>query len=93
MAFVDSTATGHGNNMYIIRNSLDSLWKVGVKHRWWRRVPGGDVFVFVAALAAINMLYDTKKEVFLNDQSATAIDVLRGDTELLGMKDEVGRDF
>lgn len=93
LAIVDWTPTGHANNMYIVRNSLDSLWKVGVKHRWWRSVPSGDVLVFVAALAAVNALYDTNKEVFTNDRSAMVIDVLRGDTELLGMKDKTEREF
>lgn len=93
LAIIDRTPTGHGNNMYIVRNSLDSLWKVGVKHRWWQSVQGGDVLVFVGALATINMLYDEKGEVFQNDRTAMVVDVLRGDTELLGMKDKIEREF
>lgn len=93
LAIIDRSSTGHANNMYVLRTSLESLWKVGVKHRWWRSVKGGDVFVFVAALAAINMLYDAKKEVFLNDSTAKAVEVLRGDIEPLGLSDKVEREF
>ncbi|PHH73170.1 hypothetical protein CDD80_4006 [Ophiocordyceps camponoti-rufipedis] len=42
----------HGRSvfLYSARASVDSLWKVGVKRRWWRAMRGGDVWVFALAL-------------------------------------------
>ena len=86
-AMIDRSATGHTNNMYVLRNSLDSLWKVGVKHRWWRAVTGGDVYLFVLSLAAFNMLYDAQRDTFSQDQTMIAVKVLRGDIEV-GLKNK-----
>ena len=38
--------------------SIDSLWKVGVKRRWWKGVKNGDVLLFVVSLATVNALYE-----------------------------------
>lgn len=38
--------------------SVESLWKVGVKRRWWRAMRGGDVWVFVAALMVTGVVYE-----------------------------------
>ncbi|KAK4133738.1 hypothetical protein BT67DRAFT_462809 [Trichocladium antarcticum] len=38
--------------------SVESLWKVGVKRRWWRAMRGGDVWVFVAALMVTGLVYE-----------------------------------
>ncbi|KAK3303137.1 uncharacterized protein B0T15DRAFT_568821 [Chaetomium strumarium] len=38
--------------------SVESLWKVGVKRRWWRAMKGGDVWVFVAALMLTGVVYE-----------------------------------
>lgn len=38
--------------------SVESLWKVGVKRRWWRAMKGGDVLVFVAALMLTGAVYE-----------------------------------
>ena len=84
---IDRSATGHTNNMYVLRNSLDSLWKVGIKHRWWRAVASGDVYLFVLSLAAFNMLYDAQRDTFSQDQTMIAVKVLRGDIEV-GLKNK-----
>ncbi|KAI2462956.1 hypothetical protein F4781DRAFT_418123 [Annulohypoxylon bovei var. microspora] len=44
--------------LYSARTSVDSLWKVGVKRRWWRAMKGGDVWVFVLALAITGAVYE-----------------------------------
>ncbi|OTA99754.1 hypothetical protein M426DRAFT_16151 [Hypoxylon sp. CI-4A] len=44
--------------LYSARASVDSLWKVGVKRRWWRAMKGGDVWVFVLALAITGAVYE-----------------------------------
>ena len=38
--------------------SVESLWKVGVKRRWWRAMRGGDVWLFVAALMVTGVVYE-----------------------------------
>ncbi|KAK5001145.1 hypothetical protein LTR66_000113 [Elasticomyces elasticus] len=48
------------NFLYSARLSLDSFWKVGVKHDWWKGVKGGDVYVFVASLALLNIVYEAR---------------------------------
>lgn len=44
--------------LYSARTSLDSLWKVGVKRRWWKAMRGGDLWVFVLALAITGAVYE-----------------------------------
>ena len=79
----DRTTAGHANSLYAARLSVDSLWKVGLKRRWWRGVKGGDVWVFVAALALINVVYDVGKNTPASQDRALAlIKVLRGEVEL-----------
>ncbi|KFA65310.1 hypothetical protein S40285_02708 [Stachybotrys chlorohalonatus IBT 40285] len=50
----------HGRSafLYTARVSVDSLWKVGVKRRWWRAMKGGDVWVFVLALMVTGVVYE-----------------------------------
>ena len=50
----------HGRDafLYSARASVDSLWKVGVKRRWWRAMKGGDVWVFVLALMVTGVVYE-----------------------------------
>ncbi|TVY31905.1 hypothetical protein LSUB1_G008383, partial [Lachnellula subtilissima] len=47
-----------GEFLYSARTSLDSLWKVGRKRGWWKGMRGGDVWVFVASLMVINLVYE-----------------------------------
>lgn len=49
---------GRGVFLYSARMSVDSLWKVGVKRRWWKAMQGGDVWVFVLALAITGAVYE-----------------------------------
>jgi len=56
-AFIERKS-GHGMFMYTARASVDSLWKVGVKRRWWKAMRGGDVWVFVLALAVTGAVYE-----------------------------------
>lgn len=50
----------HGRPLFlhIARISVNSLWKVGVKRRWWKTVRGGDVCVFVLALLVTGVAYE-----------------------------------
>ncbi|KXJ97242.1 hypothetical protein Micbo1qcDRAFT_6619 [Microdochium bolleyi] len=56
-AFIERKS-GHGMFLYTARASVDSLWKVGVKRRWWKAMRGGDVWVFVLALAITGAVYE-----------------------------------
>ncbi|KAI1177051.1 hypothetical protein F4777DRAFT_223804 [Nemania sp. FL0916] len=49
---------GRGVFLYTARTSVDSLWKVGVKRRWWRAMRGGDVWLFALALAITGAVYE-----------------------------------
>lgn len=49
---------GRGVFLYSARASVDSLWKVGVKRRWWRAMRGGDLWVFVAAVMLTGAVYE-----------------------------------
>ncbi|KAI8628385.1 hypothetical protein F5Y19DRAFT_476365 [Xylariaceae sp. FL1651] len=49
---------GRGIFLYSARMSVDSLWKVGVKRRWWRAMRGGDVWLFALALAITGAVYE-----------------------------------
>ncbi|ODA81599.1 hypothetical protein RJ55_00099 [Drechmeria coniospora] len=49
---------GRGVFLYGARASVDSLWKVGVKRRWWKAMKGGDVWVFVLALMVTGVVYE-----------------------------------
>jgi hypothetical protein len=51
---------GHSRGLFLssARLSVDTLWKVGVKRRWWRAMKGGDVWLFVFALMVTGMVYE-----------------------------------
>lgn len=49
---------GRGVFLYSARTSVDSLWKVGVKRRWWKAMKGGDVWVFVLAVMLTGVVYE-----------------------------------
>lgn len=84
----DTTAAGHVNALYAARTSVDSLWKVGVKRRWWKGIKAGDVWLFVAALALTNVVYDLGRTTAAGQDRAMAlIRVLRGEIEL-GMQEK-----
>lgn len=56
--FVQRGTGSRGIFLYSAKTSVDSLWKVGVKRRWWRALRGGDLWVFVAALAVTGAVYE-----------------------------------
>ena len=75
------------NSLYAARVSVDSLWKVGVKHGWWKGVKGGDVVVFVASLALLNAVYELREDAVEDKGMKTMMKVLRGDVEI-GLTEE-----
>jgi hypothetical protein len=82
-AIVDQTSSGHANALYAARTSVDSLWKVGARRRWWKGIKDGDVWLFVASLALVNVVYDLGRNTAAGrDRVMSLIRVLRGDIEL-----------
>ncbi|KAF7894647.1 uncharacterized protein EAF01_010097 [Botrytis porri] len=73
-----------GEFLYSARASMDSLWKVGKKRGWWKGIKGGDVWIFVISLMAIEMVYE-------RDGRALRSGMLR--KILSGMRGEGWRDY
>ncbi|TAQ90535.1 hypothetical protein B7494_g1142 [Chlorociboria aeruginascens] len=77
-----------GEFLYSVRASLDSLWKVGKKRGWWRGIRGGDVWLFVASLMVINVIYERDARAFRSGMVRRGISSLRGE----GLRDYVGEE-
>lgn len=71
---------GRGNFLYSARLSIDSTWKVGVKRGWWKGVKGGDVWLFVASLAVLNMVYTKDSDAIRGNLYKRLIAGLRGES-------------
>ena len=72
--------TGERSNfLYCARLSIDSLWKVGVKHGWWKGFKSGDVFVFVASLALLDVVYEARPRAVRGSVLRKGMGVVRGD--------------
>lgn len=70
----------HGRSvfLYSARASVDSLWKVGVKRRWWKAMKGGDVWVFVAAVLVTGVVYEKDRECVREESWRKGISWVRG---------------
>ncbi|KAK0334487.1 hypothetical protein LTR91_007223 [Friedmanniomyces endolithicus] len=67
------------NFLYSARVSIDSTYKVGKKRGWWRGVRGGDVMVFVASLAVLNLVYEKDPAAVKGPMVRKALSSLRGE--------------
>ena len=67
------------NFLYAARLSIESSWKVGVARGWWRGVEGGDVLVFVASLALLDVVYEARPRAVRGAALRKACGVLRGE--------------
>ncbi|KAK0644171.1 hypothetical protein B0T16DRAFT_333618 [Cercophora newfieldiana] len=65
--------------LYSARMSVDSLWKVGTKRRWWRAMKGGDVWVFVLALMLTGMVYERDAKAVKEGNWRKGISWVRGE--------------
>jgi hypothetical protein len=70
---------GRSNFLYSARLSIDSLWKVGVKHGWWRGIANGDVLLFVASMALIQGIYEVDPKAITGAPIRKGLGMLRGD--------------
>jgi hypothetical protein len=71
----------HGRSvfLYSARVSVDSLWKVGVKRRWWRAMKGGDVWIFVLALMLTGVVYERDARAIREGNWRKGISWVRGE--------------
>ncbi|KAI0129813.1 hypothetical protein BJ170DRAFT_617682 [Xylariales sp. AK1849] len=89
---------GRGIFLSSARMSVDSLWKVGVKRRWWKAMKGGDVWVFVLALAVTGAVYERDARAIREGSWRKGVSWVRGtdwrdwevdeDEDLVNDKDE-----
>ncbi|KAI0408524.1 hypothetical protein F4802DRAFT_550192 [Xylaria palmicola] len=76
-AFVERRE-GRSIFLYTARTSVDSLWKVGVKRRWWRAMRGGDVWLFALALAITGAVYERDARAIREANVRKGISWMRG---------------
>lgn len=76
-AFVERRE-GRSIFLYTARSSVDSLWKVGVKRRWWRAMRGGDVWLFALALAITGAVYERDARAIREANVRKGISWLKG---------------
>ena len=89
--FLDRTSAGRANALYAARVSADSLWKVGVKHGWWKGIKGGDVWVFVAGLVVLNVVYHSRESAVDSGAVRWLMKVMRGEAEI-GIANKTGEE-
>ncbi|KKY24093.1 hypothetical protein UCRPC4_g02559 [Phaeomoniella chlamydospora] len=73
---------GRATAIYAARTSADSLWKVGIKRRWWKGVKGGDLIVFTTSLAILGCVMERNESVVGKGWEKKMLEILRGDGEL-----------
>jgi hypothetical protein len=77
-AFIHSDI-GRNDFLFSTRISLDSLWKVGVKRRWWKGVKNGDVLLFTGSLVLMQVLYEKDPAAINMVVVRKVLSLLRGD--------------
>lgn len=65
--------------LHTAKASLNSLWKVGVKRRWWRAMKSGDVWVLVAALALTGVVYERDAKAIKEKNWRKGVSWVRGE--------------
>lgn len=70
---------GRGVFLYSARVSVDSLWKVGVKRRWWKAMKGGDVWVFALALMVTGVVYERDAKAIRENSWRKGMSWVRGE--------------
>ncbi|KJR87711.1 uncharacterized protein SPSK_07215 [Sporothrix schenckii 1099-18] len=66
--------------LYSARASLESVWRVGVKRRWWRPASqGADVLVFVASLVVAGAVYERQASAVREPAWRKGVSWVRGE--------------
>lgn len=69
---------GRGVFLYSARASVDSLWKVGIKRRWWKAMKAGEVWVFVLAVMLTGVVYEKDAQAVREGSWRKGISWMRG---------------
>ncbi|KAI5794349.1 hypothetical protein DFH27DRAFT_526781 [Peziza echinospora] len=79
-ALVQSFGGGaRASAMYSMRTAMVNLWKVGVKHGWWRSYKNGDVVIFVLCLGLCNAVWEMGGEKGVNEGWVRkALEIMKG---------------
>lgn len=83
--FVDRSG-GRAQFLYSLRAMMVSTFKLGKIRGWWKGGKGGDVVVFVVALAVMNVLYEKRREAINQKPFQVMVRLLQGPTMQLGGK-------
>jgi len=70
---------GRGVFLYSARVSVDSLWKVGIKRRWWKAMKGGDVWIFALALMVTGVVYEKDAKAIRENSWRKGMSWVRGE--------------
>ena len=79
---------GHSQSFYSFRLSLDSLWKVGVKRKWWKAHGSGDVLVIVASLMILNTIHEVSPSAIKSRLIKKGLQFAKGDAQQLSSTKE-----
>lgn len=71
--------SGRSGFLYSARMSIDSLWKVGQKHGWWKGVKNGDVLLFTACIALTSVIYERNPKAINSGVIRKGLGVFRGE--------------
>ncbi|MCJ1310790.1 hypothetical protein MMC25_004457 [Agyrium rufum] len=77
-AFVDRK-NSRGNVMYSVRASLESVWKVGVKHGWWKSGKNLDLWILMMGMMLLNVIYESNPEAVSSGILKKGLALMRGD--------------
>ena len=82
---------------YTARLAIVSLWKTGVKKRWWKPLRNGDVILFILGLAAMAAIWEAGGDVGVYEAYVRrGLELLKGSRRVVDAgrseQDEVGRD-
>ena len=53
-----------------------------MKHGWWKGINGGDVWVFVAGLVVLNVVYQSRESAVDSGAVRWLMKVMRGEAEI-----------
>ena len=73
---------GHAQFMYSLRLSLDSLWNVGVKRRWWKSHGSGDVFLVAASLVLLNSVHELRPNAIHSGMIRKGVAFAKGELDM-----------
>ena len=81
--------SARGTFMYSVRASLDSYWKVGVKRGWWSNKGNKDLWVLVASMALLNVVFEMRPDAVESGLIKRGLNMMRDhEREKMGLGKE-----